>query len=69
MILNWLSDADNPVKPEQPKIRVQNTKPDEWDTLANDDLRYICSQEPSATGMHSALLAKGILFDLRKLVG
>lgn len=39
VILNWLSDANNPVKPEQPKIRAKNTKPDQWDTLEWDDCK------------------------------
>lgn len=69
VILSWLSDADNPVKPEQPKTRAQNTKPEQWDTLDWDDLRYINSQQQSAAAMHSALGAKGLLFDLRKWSG
>lgn len=68
VILNWLSDAGNSATAEPPKIRVKNAKPDQWDTLDWDDLRYISSQQQSTAAMHSTLGAKGLLFDLKKWV-
>jgi len=70
VVTQWMTDpAANEAtmqgtKKEKPKQIKTNT----WDQLGFDDIRYIKSQHTNAANLHTELMAKGMLFDLKSML-
>jgi hypothetical protein len=71
IILNWLAEEIQPVSEKTKKNRLgaKVVKFENWDSLPNDDLRFIKSQQVSAKAVHNALKNTGMLLDLREYFG
>ncbi|MDZ7903925.1 MAG: hypothetical protein U5L01_15970 [Rheinheimera sp.] len=69
IVSNWMSsgdDSDPSVmgKPQKTREKTTVIKPNLWDELQLEDLRFIKSQCKNATDIHAALKKQGVLLDL-----
>jgi hypothetical protein len=73
IVSQWLSsyaDSNNSLngKCSNTKEKVAVIKPNNWDELALEDLRFIKSQCKSATEVHATLREQGIVLDLASVL-
>ena len=69
IVSNWMSSGANSntsMKGKSSKNKEKSTviKPNSWDELPSDDLRFIKSQCKNSTDVHTALNKQGMLLDL-----
>lgn len=69
IVSNWMAsgdDSDPSVmgKPQKTREKTTVIKPNLWDELQLEDLRFIKSQCKNATDIHAALKKQGVLLDL-----
>ena len=66
--MTWLNE--NPPHKTHTTIKDKATSPiksEFWDTLSQDDLRYVHSQLEAKQTMHEKLKSKGLITDLSSL--
>ena len=67
-LLSTKTSIPNSPKPQMTAEKIVYIKPQQWDTLPQNDLRFIYSEHQEEDNLHQVLVKKGLMLDLNGLL-